>query len=312
MHYELCIMHYELNPSMMKPCVATIGTFDGVHRGHQYVLQQVVSQARQRGLESVVLTFPNHPMQVLQDGFQPQMLTLPQEKERHLLLTGIDRVEMMPFTPTLAQMNASDFMRDILKEQLHVQVLMMGYDNHFGHGSQGFADYLRHGEKLGMEVVGCEELVSEQRISSTAIRQALLRGAVEDAHHLLGYHYELEGEVVQGFQNGRKFGYPTANLHVAPCKLIPENGAYLVATDQGYGMLNVGTRPTLHNGQQRSIEVHIFDYEGDLYGQTLTVKLLRHLRPEQEFDTLEALHRQLMADEAQCRQLISTSPSPQL
>ena len=297
-------MKYALNQIIKKPCVATIGTFDGVHRGHQYVVRQVVSQARQRGLESVVLTFPNHPLQVLQDGFQPQMLTLPQEKERHLLLTGIDQVEMMPFTQALAQMKAYDFMRDVLKEHLHVQVLMMGYDNHFGHDSHGFADYVHYGEKLDMEVVGCEELVSEQRISSTAIRHALLHGAVEDAHRLLGYHYELEGEVVQGFQNGRKFGYPTANLQVASCKLIPENGAYLVATTHGYGMLNVGTRPTLHNGQQRSIEVHIFDYEGDLYGQTLTVKLLRHLRQEREFDTIESLHRQLIADESQCRQII--------
>ena len=211
-----------------KPCVATIGTFDGVHRGHQFVVQQVVNQARERGLEAVVVTFPNHPLQVLQPNLQPQMLTLSDEKEMLLQKTGVDKVVMVEFTKDLAQMSARDFMHIILQEQLNVQMLMMGYDNRFGHDHKGFDDYHRYGQELGMEVIGCNELVSEQRISSTTIRQALLRGDVETAHALLGYHYSLQGEVVQGFQNGRKLGYPTANLQVNPCKLIPENGAYLV------------------------------------------------------------------------------------
>lgn len=292
-----------------KPCVATIGTFDGVHRGHQFIVRQVVNQARERGLDAVVLTFPNHPLQVLQEDFQPQMLTLSGEKEEFLLKMGVDRVVMVEFTKDLAQMKAQDFMRVMLKERLNAQVLMMGYDNHFGHDHQSFADYQCYGRELGMEVIGCNELISEQRISSTAIRQALFHGEVEIAHHLLGYHYALQGEVVQGFQNGRKLGYPTANLQVAPSKLIPENGAYLVSTSYGYGMLNIGTRPTLHNGRQRSIEVHIFDFNGDLYGQKLTVELLYHLRKEQEFDTLDALQRQLLSDEVQCRQLLNSQLS---
>lgn len=301
-----------------KPCVATIGTFDGVHRGHQFVVQQVVSQARERGLEAVVVTFPNHPLQVLQPNFQPQMLTLSDEKEMLLQKTGVDRVVMVEFTKDLAQMSARDFMRTILQEQLNVQVLMMGYDNRFGHDHKVFDDYHRYGQELGMEVIGCNELVSEQRISSTTIRQALLRGDVETAHALLGYHYSLQGEVVQGFQNGRKLGYPTANLQVNPCKLIPENGAYLVRCQLStinsqlsthYGMLNVGTRPTLHNGQQRSIEVHLFDFDGDLYGQMLTLELLHHLRKEQEFGTLEALQQQLATDEAACKAWLQQSPN---
>jgi riboflavin kinase/FMN adenylyltransferase len=141
---------------------------------------------------------------------------------------------------------------------------------------------------------------------------------VETAHALLGYHYSLQGEVVQGFQNGRKLGYPTANLQVNPCKLIPENGAYLVRCQLStlnsqlsthYGMLNVGTRPTLHNGQQRSIEVHLFDFDGDLYGQMLTLELLHHLRKEQEFGTLEALQQQLATDEAACKAWLQQSPN---
>lgn len=306
-----------------RPCVATIGTFDGVHRGHQFVVQQVMNQARERGLDAVVLTFPNHPLQVLQENFQPQMLTLSDEKERLLQQTGVDKVALLDFTQELAQMSAREFMRTILKGQLNVQVLLMGYDNHFGHDRKGFDDYRRYGQEQGIEVIGCEELASEQRISSTAIRQALLNGDVNTANTLLGYHYHLQGEVVLGFQNGRKLGYPTANLQVDACKLIPENGAYLVRCQLSaldpqpsaliphssplYGMLNIGTRPTLHNGRQRSIEVHIFDYDGNLYNQTLTVELLQHLRKEQEFATLDDLQKQLAADEAKCRMLLQSS-----
>ena len=311
-----------------RPCVATIGTFDGVHRGHQFVVQQVVNQARERGLDAVVLTFPNHPLQVLRENFQPQMLTLSDEKERLLQQTGADRVVLMDFTKELAGMTARDFMQTILKERLNAQVLLMGYDNHFGHDRLSFADCQQCGRTLGIEVIGCEEYHIGESISSTTIRQALLSGDVETAHHLLGYPYSLQGEVVQGFQNGRKLGYPTANLQVNPAKLIPENGAYLVKCQFStvncqlstvnsqlstvncqlstfFGMLNVGTRPTLHNGRQRSIEVHLFDFDGDLYGQTLTLELLHHLRKEQEFDTLEALQQQLSADEAQCRALLA-------
>lgn len=293
-----------------KPCVATIGTFDGVHRGHQFIVQQVVNQAHDRGLDAVVVTFPNHPLQVLRQDFHPQMLTLKEEKTELLQKMGIDEVVMKDFTPTLAQLTARDFMSTILKEELNVQALMMGYDNHFGHDHKGFDDYQRYGQELGIEVIGCQELASEQRISSTVIRQALLQGNIGHATTLLGYKYFLQGKVIEGFQNGRKLGYPTANLQVNPHKLIPENGAYLVSTIYGYGMLNVGTRPTLHNGQQRSIEVHIFDFDGNLYGQTLTVELLHHLRKEREFATLEALQQQLTTDEAQCRSLLMSTSSP--
>ena len=308
-----------------RPCVATIGTFDGVHRGHQFVAQQVVNQARERGLDAVVLTFSNHPSQVLHQvpARNVQLLSTAEEKTTLLQQTGIDKVALLDFTQELAQMSAREFMRTILKGQLNVQVLLMGYDNHFGHDRKGFDDYRRYGQEQGIEVIGCEELASEQRISSTAIRQALLNGDVNTANTLLGYHYHLQGEVVLGFQNGRKLGYPTANLQVDACKLIPENGAYLVRCQLSaldphssaliphssplYGMLNIGTRPTLHNGRQRSIEVHIFDYDGNLYNQTLTVELLQHLRKEQEFATLDDLQKQLAADEAKCRMLLQSS-----
>ena len=284
--------------------VATIGTFDGVHRGHQFVVNQVVRQARECGLESVVVTFSNHPLQVLREGFTPQLLSLTEEKVERLRQTAIDKVVLLDFTPQLAQMSAHDFMQQVLAEQMGVKMLLIGYDNHFGHDRKGFDDCVIYGKELGIEVVACDPLAAESNISSTAVRKALLAGDIETANTMLGYHYSLQGIVVAGFQNGRKLGYPTANLQIAPEKLIPQNGVYLIHTHLGFGMLNVGSRPTLHNGRQRSIEAHIFDFDGDLYGTTLQVELLHHLRHEQEFDTLEALRHQLTQDEQACRSFI--------
>lgn len=284
--------------------VATIGTFDGVHRGHQYVVEQVVSLARQRGLEAMVVTFSNHPLQVLREGFVPQLLSLTEEKVERLERTDIDRIALLEFTPELARMSAREFMQRVLVEQLGVQVLLIGYDNHFGHDRKGFEDCVGYGKELGMEVVACDCLTAGGDISSTAVRSALQEGDIERANGMLGYEYSLQGKVVAGFQNGRKLGYPTANLLVDAEKLIPENGVYLVQSDRGYGMLNIGTRPTLHNGRQQSIEVHLFDFEGDLYGQTLCIHLLRHLRKEREFDSLSALEAQLRQDEEECRKFL--------
>ena len=284
--------------------VATIGTFDGVHRGHQYVVEQVVSLARQRGLEAMVVTFSNHPLQVLREGFVPQLLSLKEEKVERLERTDIDRIALLEFTPELARMSAREFMQRVLVEQLGVQVLLIGYDNHFGHDRKGFEDCVGYGKELGMEVVACDCLTAGGDISSTAVRCALQEGDIERANGMLGYEYSLQGKVVAGFQNGRKLGYPTANLLVDAEKLIPENGVYLVRSDRGYGMLNIGTRPTLHNGRQQSIEVHLFDFEGDLYGQTLCIHLLRHLRKEREFDSLSALEAQLKQDEEECRRVL--------
>ncbi len=294
------------------PCVATIGSFDGVHRGHRFVMEQVVGQARERGLDALVVTFRNHPLQVLREGFRPQMLTLAEEKVELLQEAGIDKVVLLEFTQELARMSARKFMQHILKEQLKVEVLVMGYDNHFGHGQTSFKEYAEYGRELGIEVVAAPPMPTDGGVpvSSTAVRKALLQGEVEEANGILGYHYFLQGEVVEGFQNGRRLGYPTANLQVDEWKLIPENGAYLVEctsyiVHRTYGMLNIGTRPTLHNGKRRSIEVHLFDFEDDLYGQTLRIRLIRRLRGEQEFGSLDALRQQLEEDEAACRAWIS-------
>lgn len=260
---------------------------------------------------ALVVTFANHPMEVLRHGVAGQMLSPGGEKVELLRQTGVDGVALLDFTPELAQMSARDFMQRVLKEQCHVEVLLMGYDNRFGHDGLGFADYVEQGREMGLEVLPCDEL--EGGFSSTAIRQALLEGDVEAANRLLGYEYRLEGTVVEGFQNGRKMGFPTANLRVSPLKLVPENGVYVVRVSSSHGgMLNIGTRPTLHNGGERSIEVHVFDFDGDLYGQTLQVELLHRLRREQEFGSMEELRAQLERDREMCRKWMGRMKSDNL
>ena len=283
------------------PQVATIGSFDGVHRGHLFVLGQVVSLARERKMEAVAITFGGHPRQVLHPDMRMQLLTLPEEKRDLMGRAGVDRVVMLDFTEELAQMTARHFMLTVLRQRMNVRVLFMGYDNHFGHDRKGFDDCRRYGLEMGIEVVGGEVCPEGESISSTAIRLALLHGDVRTANNLLGRPYAMQGTVVRGFGNGHKLGYPTANLQVDDEKLLPENGVYLVGTDHGYGMLNIGTRPTLHNGTRRSIEVHIFDFSGDIYDSPLTVTLLDHLRREQEFSSLNDLQHQLAADEQECK-----------
>ena len=290
----------------IRPCVATIGSFDGVHRGHQFVVQQVINQAHRQGLEAIVVTFSNHPLQVLRTDFVPQMLSPEEEKISLLQQTGIDKVAVLEFTEGLSLLTAQEFMRNVLKEQIGVKTLLIGYDNHFGHDRKGFPDYVEYGRELGIEVMDIEPFSPDNGcgiLSSTAIRNALTTGDIATANALLGYSYFLQGQVVRGFQNGRRLGYPTANLQVNPLKLIPENGVYLVKSNVGFGMLNIGTRPTLHNGTERSIEVHLFDFQGYLYDTTMKIEILHHLRKEREFGSLEELKRQLAEDEQRCRAL---------
>ena len=297
------------NDCSIRPCVATIGSFDGVHLGHRFVIRQVVEQAHREGLDAVVVTFSNHPMQVLRPDFRPQMLSPGEEKVSLLQATGIDKVVVLEFTSELSMLSARQFMQTVLKEQADVRRLLIGYDNHFGHDGKGFADYVEYGKELDIEVQKLASFSPAEEygaLSSTAIRNALLTGDIATANTLLGYSYFLQGSVVRGFQNGRRLGYPTANLHVNPLKLIPENGVYLVKSKLGFGMLNIGTRPTLHNGTQRSIEVHLFDFQGDLYDKTIGIDILHHLRKEREFGSLDALKRQLAEDEQECRALVTS------
>lgn len=297
-----------------RPCAATIGFFDGVHRGHAYLIRQVREAASARGLAAAVVTFPCHPRQVVQPDFRPQLLTTCEEKERLLARAGIDRCLMMDFTPELAAFTARQFMA-LLREQYDVQVLLVGHDHRFGRGrSEGLDDYVRHGRELGMEVLLARAYSYEgEAVSSSLIRRLLRLGNVSAAAPLLGYDYFLQGMVVGGHQMGRRLGFPTANLQVNhPDKLVPANGVYAVRVEvagKAYGgMLGIGSRPTLDNGADRSIEVHLFGFQGNLYGSLLHISFIRRTRDELKFDSVEQLASRLHEDEKEIKKILGNTP----
>lgn len=291
------------------PCVATIGVFDGVHTGHRFLIQQVRQLARQHSLASVLVTFTQHPARVLRPDVPLSLLTTPEEKDLLLRQTSVDSIVRLPFTHELSLLPAQEFMGQILHDKLNVRVLVIGYDHRFGHGrTEGFEDYVRIGKEMGMEVVEAKPLKGDlEGTSSSRIRKYLQAGNVEQANTLLGYTYSLSGKVVNGFHVGRTIGFPTANLQPdSEEKLIPRNGVYAVSVTledgtDAQGMLNIGFRPTLDNGTQRSIEVHLFDFHDNLYAQQLRISFRHFIRQEQKFDSLDALQAQLRHDEQACR-----------
>lgn len=311
LHLEIASMLISENISKsFEPCVATIGFFDGVHLGHRFLIQQVKDEAARRGMKSMLVTFPDHPARVLRPEAELQLLTTAAEKAALLADTGVDDVQMLPFTRELSAMTAREFMSDVLKTRFNVRVLVIGYDHRFGHNrEQGFEDYVEIGNSIGMEVVKAKELTGLGHVSSSSIRQALQEGRVESARDMLGYDYCVSGAVVSGFHVGTELGFPTANIQPDNLdKLIPMNGVYAVeakiaSNRMVQGMLNIGTRPTLDNGTDRSIEVHLFDFHDDLYGASIQVRFLHFIRKEKKFDTLAELQEQLQHDERACREL---------
>ena len=291
------------------PCVATIGFFDGVHRGHRCLIRQVTDEAACRGLQSLLVTFANHPACVLRPEAKLELLTTAEEKQALLTETGVDAVAMLPFTLELASLSARDFMDAVLKQRFAVKVLVIGYDHRFGRRSAGehFSDYVRYGRELGIDVVQASELEGTDHVSSSLIRHALQTGDVALANACLGYDYFMEGPVVKGFHVGRTIGFPTANLSLASEKLVPQRGVYAVDVEveglRRRGMLNIGTRPTVENGSDVSIEVNIFDFHHDIYSQRVRVHLLKFIRNEKKFATVDELRNQLLLDERTCRLL---------
>lgn len=288
----------------ISPSVATIGFFDGVHRGHRFLIDHVVKMARSSGLEATVITFDRHPRQVLHADYQPQMLSTLDEKLAHLRQTALDNVVVLHFDEQLARLSARDFMASVLLRQLNVRKLVMGYDNRFGHNrDETFDDYVRYGAELGIEVVADTALaIDEVNVSSSVVRRFVESGNLPMANACLGYPYQMQGVVVPGLQNGRKMGFPTANIDVSGTgKLLPESGVYAVRvqledneTPHG-GMINIGIRPTF-NGKKMSVEVHLFDFDGNLYGKRLSVTFYKRIRGERKFNSMEALSRQLADD----------------
>lgn len=295
----------------LEPCVATIGFFDGVHAGHRFLIEQVKQEAANRGLRSALITFPIHPRKVMKADYRPELLTTTDEKIALLSELGVDYCILLDFTPDISRLTAREFMTDILKKQYQVQALVIGYDHRFGHNrSEGFADYCRYGEEIDMQVILARAyLYSGVHISSSAIRDYLHQGNIEMASRALGYDYFLDGTVVGGYQVGRKIGFPTANLKVDhPDKLIPAIGVYAVRVDFDgctyAGMLNIGHRPTVDNGTDRSIEVHILHFHSDIYNKFIRISFVQYIRPEIKFDGIEALIAQLHKDAAMVKKLL--------
>ena len=282
--------------------------FDGVHRGHQFVLQHVVGEARQRGMLSMAITFllPQGERVVRND--KSASLTLTPLDQKRLLLTkaGIDRIEVLAFDEALRQMTARQFMQHVLRDKYGVKVLLTGYDNRFGHNrAESFDDYVRYGKELGIEVKNLPPAPSMRKgscVSSSLIRALIADGNISEANELLGHPYTLLGSVEHGEHIGTQLGFPTANIVVSdPTQLLPAAGAYAVkirmenSVEWKHGMMNIGMRPTF-DGQHQTMEVHVFRLHENLYGQQLQVAVVERLRGEQRFDNIEALKEQLRND----------------
>ena len=289
----------------------TVGSFDGVHRGHQDVLRQLVARARELGVHSLLVTFDPHPLEVVNPAAAPRLLTVGDEKLEVLAESGIDFVAVLPFTPALAAFSAERFVDDILLERFRMHDLLMGYDHRFGHNRSGDATTMRRlGSERGFEVsvVPAVTVNGGQSVSSTAIRRAVAGGDLEGAFRGLGRHYSLGGRVVEGARRGRLLGFPTANVAVpGPRKLLPPEGVYAIRAQTPMGpydgMLNLGPRPTFGDAES-VVEAHLFDADLQLYGARLRVDFVARLRDTQKFSGIDALKAQLGKDEAQARMIL--------
>ena len=292
--------------------IATTGFFDGVHLGHRLVIERLVSLARERGDESLVVTFWPHPRAVLQDGARElRLLNSLEEKKGLLRNLGVDRVEVLDFTRSFAALTAEQYLREILRDRFGVTTLLMGYDNCLGSDRLTAASLKPIADGMGMELIELSPLSfrpseASGEISSTQIRAALEEGDIAHASEMLGYGYALKGVVVAGNRLGRTIGFPTANMKLyEPLKLVPGRGVYVVEAEvlgkKYRGMTNIGLRPTV-GGSFTTIETHILDFDEDIYGLPLRITFLRRLRDEVHFPSLEALKRQLEKDRDCCRE----------
>ena len=294
-----------------KKSILTIGTFDGIHIGHQKILKSLVAQAKKENLLANVLTFFPHPRMVLQKESQIKLIDTLKEREDFLRKLGVDNLIIHPFSVAFSKLTALEFIQNILVKQLKIDSLYIGYDHRFGRNREATVEDLKsYGQQYDFKV----NIISAQQIatisvSSTKIREAIALGDFVKVHHFLGRPFQLRGTVTKGEGIGRKLAFPTANLNVnIPYKIIPPQGVYLVSIllEKGvfYGMMNIGTRPTL-SGKNESIEIHIFDFNEDLYGKMITVCLYEKIRDERKFDSPEALKTQLIKDKKKCKRTLT-------
>ncbi len=314
-------VHRELVGALpeFRNAVVTIGTFDGVHKGHQQIIAQLKEEAQKTGGETVIITFNPHPRKIISSvPGDIKLLNTLSEKIKLLDKSGIDHLVVIPFDHAFANQSAESYIKQFLFHYFKPKTVIIGYDHRFGKGRVGDYHLLeQHGKELGFNVKEIsEELLHEITISSTRIRQSLLDTKVETANQLLGYPYFFKGVVIEGNKLGRTIGYPTANLHIASeDKLIPGNGVYAVEIifssssnenttySKKKGMMNIGIRPTI-DGKKRVIEVNIFDFDEDIYGQTLEISIRFHLRGEVKFNGMEELKAQLHQDKIHAMELL--------
>jgi len=294
--------------------VVTIGTFDGVHLGHQKVILRLQEFAKQHDGETVIFTFHTHPRLVTSPNENTlRLLTTLNEKIKLFEKYGIDHLIIYTFDKNFSELTYSEFVEKILVEKIKTHCLVIGYDHKFGKNREGGFDYLKKcAEKHKFEIERLDALlIDEDSVSSTKIRNALQNGEIEKANHYLGYQFTLHGAVVEGKQLGRKLGFPTANIEASDkFKIIPGYGVYAVKVELNgndyNGMLNIGTRPTFNNNaDNRSIEVNIFDFDGDIYGKEITLKFIGKIRDEQKFDNIEMLVNQLEKDKIEALKIMS-------
>ena len=304
------------NVGQIKNPVVTIGTFDGVHIGHQKIIQQLILEAKKIDGESVLITFHPHPRLVLfPDNHNLQLLQTQAEKLQTLAENGLENVIILPFSKEFAQLSALDFVQTVLYKSLRAKKIIIGYDHQFGNDRKGNIDFLiAHANDFNYDLIEIPaEEINEVNVSSTKIRAALHDGSVEISNAYLNKPFELSGTVIKGEQLGRTIGFPTANLDLNDStKLIPANGVYAVKVylkNEGktyFGMMNIGFRPTVSQAQKQSIEIYLFDFQADIYDSHLKVSLYKRIRTEEKFVNLATLKSQLSKDEAVIRSYFST------
>lgn len=297
-----------------KGVCAAVGFFDGVHRGHRYLIEQVKSIAAARGLAPMVVSFEEHPRLALsQTRYWPELLTTNEQKLELLSQSGLAACAMLHFDHAMSMLTSREFMEIILHKELGVTCLVVGYDHHFGSDlSSGFKEYVKYGKEIGIEVLRERPFeANDLRISSSATRRFLTAGNVEMARACLDRPYVLEGTIMEGRHAGTPMGFPTANLRPS-CEeqLVPGRGVYAVrATVKGFSykaMLNIGWRPTLNNGEDQTIEAHLLDYDGgDLYGKHMALSFYNRVRDEHRFNSIAELQAQLALDADRVRELLS-------
>lgn len=287
----------------VKNPVLTLGMFDGVHIGHQCIIQKLIQIAEEIDGESTLLTFEPHPRLVLSNGLADLELLTPLEEKIELLeKNGLQNLILHPFTKEFSQLSSDEFVRDLLIGQMNVRTIVIGYDHHFGRNREGNFEQLQIlSKELNFNLVKLEEVRNDDlHISSTQIRNGLLEGNVAFAQKGLGRFYSLKGKVVHGDKLGRTLGFPTANLELPEFKLIPKNGVYLVKVNfknNSYkGLLSIGTRPTVINSNEKRVEVFILDFKEEIYSETLDLELIQFIRDDKKFDSLDELILQMNQD----------------